>query len=283
MDDVRAILDAVGSTKAALLGVSEGGPMCSLFAATYPEKTEALVMIGTYAKRVWEPAYPWAPTREARERFIEEIRQDWGGPVGIEVRAPSRAADPEFRDWWASYLRMGASPAPPSPDPDERRDRRPRRAADDAGADAGPASQRRPLPARRRRPLRRSLVPRARFVELPGADHLPFVGDQEALLDEIESFLAGVAYAHEHDRWLATVLSAKMAQTSGVGFVSGADHSRPTPVSGSGLSPMSPRKPNGSVAVRRWSPTTAWSWRSMDRPARFAAPVRWAWQRRGSA
>jgi len=62
MDDVRAVMEAVGSEKAALVGVSEGGPMCSLFAATYPEKTLALVMIGTYAKRIWDEDYPWAPT-----------------------------------------------------------------------------------------------------------------------------------------------------------------------------------------------------------------------------
>ena len=84
--------------------------MCSLFATTYPERTLALVMIGTYAKRLWAADYPWAPTRAERERFFDEIREHWGGPVGLEVRAPSRAADPAFRDWWATYLRMGASP-----------------------------------------------------------------------------------------------------------------------------------------------------------------------------
>ena len=91
MDDVRAVMDAAGSERAALLGISEGGPMCSLFAATYPEKTIALVMIGTYAKRIWDPEYPWAPTIEARERFFDEIRDRWGGPVGLDVRAPSVA------------------------------------------------------------------------------------------------------------------------------------------------------------------------------------------------
>jgi pimeloyl-ACP methyl ester carboxylesterase/class 3 adenylate cyclase len=224
MDDVRAILDAVGSTKAALLGVSEGGPMCSLFAATYPEKTEALVMIGTYAKRVWEPAYPWAPTREERERFIEEIRDNWGGPVGIEVRAPSLADDPAFRDWWATYLRMGASP----------------------GAAIALTRMNAEIDVRGVLPtvmvptlvLHRSadrcllveegryvasLVPHARFVELPGADHLPFVGDQDALLDEIEEFLTGARHSREPDRWLATVLSARVASNAGHGARSNPD------------------------------------------------------------
>jgi pimeloyl-ACP methyl ester carboxylesterase/DNA-binding winged helix-turn-helix (wHTH) protein len=212
MDDVRAILDAVGSTKAALLGVSEGGPMCALFGATYPDKTEALVMIGTYAKRIWEPDYPWAPTREAREAFIDEIRQEWGGPVGIGVRAPSLAHDAAFREWWSSYLRMGASP----------------------GAAVALTVMNAEIDVRAVLPtimvptlvLHRtgdkcllvdegryvaSLVPNAQFVELPGDDHLPFVGDQEALLDEIEQFLTGVTYSRELDRWLATVLATRIA------------------------------------------------------------------------
>ncbi|HEY8411526.1 MAG TPA: alpha/beta fold hydrolase, partial [Pyrinomonadaceae bacterium] len=73
MDDVRAVMNAVGSERAALCGVSEGGPMCSLFAATYPEKTLALVMIGTYAKRIRDADYPWGPTTEEREHFFELI------------------------------------------------------------------------------------------------------------------------------------------------------------------------------------------------------------------
>ena len=121
MDDVRAVMDAVGSARAALLGVSEGGPMCSLFAATYPERTLALMMIGSYARRLWAPDYPWGPTDAQREAFHREIEQEWGGPVGIDVARPSRAGDPAFREWWAHYLRQGASPgAALSLDPDER-------------------------------------------------------------------------------------------------------------------------------------------------------------------
>src|SRR5215212_2436985 len=98
MDDVRAVMDAAGSKRAALLGVSEGGPMCSLFAATYPERSAALVMIGTYAKRIYDTDYPWAPTMEQRQKFLDVIRADWGKPVGIEDRAPSMAGDPAFRE-----------------------------------------------------------------------------------------------------------------------------------------------------------------------------------------
>src|SRR5213592_2545981 len=96
MDDVRAVMDAVGSERAALLGVSEGGPMCALFAATYPERTSALVMYGSYAKRVWDPAYPWAPTPEERQKFLDLIQQDWGGVVDAAIMAPTRARDERF-------------------------------------------------------------------------------------------------------------------------------------------------------------------------------------------
>jgi len=111
MDDVRAVMDAAGSRRAALCGVSEGGAMSTLFAATYPDRTSALVMIGAYAKRLRDASYPWGPTLGQREEFLQAIQDGWGGPVGIETRAPSMAEDPQFRDWWAAYLRTAASPA----------------------------------------------------------------------------------------------------------------------------------------------------------------------------
>src|SRR5688500_5103229 len=83
MDDVRAVMDAVGSERAALFGVSEGGPMSALFAATYPERTTALIMYGSYAKRVWSADYPWAPTPEQRQVFFDSIKNGWGGIVDL--------------------------------------------------------------------------------------------------------------------------------------------------------------------------------------------------------
>jgi pimeloyl-ACP methyl ester carboxylesterase/DNA-binding winged helix-turn-helix (wHTH) protein len=211
MDDVRAVMDAVGSERAALCGVSEGGPMCSLFAATYPEKTLALVMIGTYAKRIRDAEYPWGPTAEQREQFFEVMRKQWGGPVGIEERAPSVAHDPQFRDWWATYLRMGASPG----------------AAVALTQMNAEIDVRNVLPSIRVPSLviHRSedqclkveegrfvaeRIPGAKFVELPGDDHLPFVGDQDAILDEVEEFLTGVRHHVEPDTVLATVMVARM-------------------------------------------------------------------------
>jgi pimeloyl-ACP methyl ester carboxylesterase/DNA-binding winged helix-turn-helix (wHTH) protein len=214
MDDVRAVMDAVGSERAALCGVSEGGPMCSLFAATYPEKTLALVMIGTYAKRLRDDEYPWAPTTEERQHFFEEIRAHWGGPVGIEERAPTMADDTQFREWWATYLRMGASP----------------------GAALALTQMNAKIDVRHVLPSIRvptlvihreedqclkadegryvaERIPGAKYVELPGQDHLPFVGDQEAILNEVEDFLTGVRYQLEPDMVLATVLFTRIVDS----------------------------------------------------------------------
>jgi pimeloyl-ACP methyl ester carboxylesterase/DNA-binding winged helix-turn-helix (wHTH) protein len=224
MDDGRAVLEEVGSPLAALVGVSEGGPMCALFAATYPEKTHALVMIGTYAKRLWEPDYPWAPTREAREAFHNEIRDNWGGPIGLEERAPSMAADPAFRAWWSTYLRMGASP----------------------GAALALTKMNAEIDIRDILPSIRvptlvlhrthdrclkveegryvaSRIPGARFVELAGEDHLPFVGDQELMVTEIEKFVMGVSRLPALDRVLATILHAKIDGAGANGFL---EHAR---------------------------------------------------------
>jgi pimeloyl-ACP methyl ester carboxylesterase/DNA-binding winged helix-turn-helix (wHTH) protein len=214
MDDVRAVMDAVGSERAALLGVSEGGPMCSLFAATYPEKTAALVMIATYAKRIWEPDYPWAPTTEARAHFFEEIRDQWGGPVGLEERAPSVAADPAFRAWWSTYLRMGASPgaALSLTQMNAEIDVRPVLPTVRVPTLILHRTDDRCLRVEEGRYVAER-IPGARFVELPGDDHLPFVGDQDAILDEIEEFLTGSRHRLEPDRVLATVLWARISST----------------------------------------------------------------------
>jgi pimeloyl-ACP methyl ester carboxylesterase len=209
MDDVRSVLSAVGSRRAALLGVSEGGPMCSLFAATYPDQTEALIMVGTYARRLRAPDYPWAPTLEEREAFCREILERWGGPVGIEARAPSRAADPAFRDWWATYLRMGASPAAAVALTRMNADIDVRNVLPTINVPTLVLHRKgdRCLLVEEGRYVA-SLIPGARFVELPGDDHLPFVGDQDALVDEIERFLTVERARTESHRVLATILCA---------------------------------------------------------------------------
>ena len=207
MDDVRAVMDAVGSEKAALFGVSEGGPMSALFAATYPERTRALIMYGSYAKRVWSADYPWAPTPEQRQVFFDAIKNGWGGVVDLDTLAPGAMNDERFKQWWAAYLRHSASPA-------------------DALALAKMNTEidiRHILPAihvptliiHRSGDLDNSVggsrymaqqIPNAKFVELAGNDHLPWVGDTEKLLNEIEIFLTGELHISEPDRVLATCL-----------------------------------------------------------------------------
>jgi pimeloyl-ACP methyl ester carboxylesterase len=207
MDDVRAVMAAAGSRRAVLMGVSEGGPLTALFAATYPQLVAGVIIIGGYARRLWAPDYPWGPTAEQREAFIEVMERDWGGPLGIEERAPSRASDPEFRRWWATYLRMGASPG----------------AAAALTRMNAEVDIRHVLPSIHvptlviHRTGDRCLrieegrflaerIPGARMVELPGDDHLPFAGDQDSILAAVERFIAELRDAPEPTRVLATCL-----------------------------------------------------------------------------
>jgi pimeloyl-ACP methyl ester carboxylesterase/DNA-binding winged helix-turn-helix (wHTH) protein len=216
MEDVHAVMDAVGSERAVLVGVSEGGPMCALFAATYPERTNGVVMFGTYAKRIRDDDYPWAPTIEQRNAFFDVVKRDWGKPVGIEERAPSMAGDPEFRNWWAEYLRMGASPGAAvaltkmNAEIDVR--------------DVLPLVHVPTLVMHRRDDICLKVeegryvaerIPGATFIELDGNDHLPFVGDQEEVLDEIERFVAGLQAGGGRDRVLATVLNIRLMDVDG--------------------------------------------------------------------
>lgn len=110
MDDVRAVMDAVGSKCAALMGYSEGGPLCALFAATYPERTSALIMINSYARITRADNYPWGPTEEQLISFLDKVASDWGGPLDIDQRIPTMANDSRFSHWWARFLRLGATP-----------------------------------------------------------------------------------------------------------------------------------------------------------------------------
>jgi class 3 adenylate cyclase len=207
MDDVRAVMDAVGSKRAAVMGHSEGGNMCVLFAATYPERTIALVTFGIYVKRIPSPDYPWAPTPEERERWLRRLEEEWGGVVDLETLAPTLGQDPEFRRWWSTYLRLSASPS----------------AAVALGRmntqiDVTTILQSVRVPTlvmhrvgdldiriEEARYIAQR-IPGARLVELPGDDHLPWTPDMDLVLDEVERFLTGSIRRPEPDRVLATVL-----------------------------------------------------------------------------
>jgi pimeloyl-ACP methyl ester carboxylesterase len=209
MDDVRAVLDAVGSERTALFGHSEGGTMCLLFAATYPERTSALITLAVFAKRIHSDDYPWAPTAEERDAVARDVEARWGtlSREDAEYYAPSRADDEEFIAHLAGYFRRSASP----------------------GAAAALLRMNSEIDVRHVLPTIRvptlclhrsgdrdvdieegryiaSRIPGARFVELPGSDHAISAGDVDALADEIEEFLTGVRPIPEPDRVLATVL-----------------------------------------------------------------------------
>ncbi|MGH7356023.1 MAG: adenylate/guanylate cyclase domain-containing protein [Candidatus Rokuibacteriota bacterium] len=207
MDDVRAVMDAVHSPRAALFGISEGGAMCLLFAATYPERTTALVTHGSFARRTWAPDYPWGPTKEEFLRFVEGAVRDWGGSVGLEARVPSMAHDPRFREWWGRWLRSSASPGAyralmqMNAEIDARHVlpaiRVPTLILHRVGDKAVPVEASRYMAEQ---------IPGAKYVELAGDDHPPWAGNADTVLDEIEEFLTGVRRGPEPDRVLATVM-----------------------------------------------------------------------------
>ena len=204
MDDMRVVMDAVGSERAALFGYSEGGPMCVLFAATYPARTRALVLYGTYAKRLRSDDYPWAPTWEERVAAAEALERMWGSHFDLQTMAPNAPAD--LVEWIGVRGRAGLSP----------------RGAHDLILMNSKADVRDALPLVQAPTLvlhrtgdRDSNVeegryvagriPGAKFVELPGDDHMPHVNSDQ-ILDEVEEFLTGAKPAPPSARVLATVL-----------------------------------------------------------------------------
>ena len=207
MDDVRVVMDAVGSHRAALFGISEGGPMSVLFAATYPERTTALVLYGSYARRSWALDHPFGWTEEQWNVALERLERDWGSPWGIEMWIPSMAQDESFRQYRANYLRLAASPGAAvavwrmNKDIDVRHVlstvRVPTLILHRAGDRLTRIEQARYMAER---------ITGAKLVELPGIDHTPWVGDADAVLNEIEEFLTGARHAAEPDRILATVI-----------------------------------------------------------------------------
>lgn len=208
MDDVRAVMDAVGCERAAIFGSSEGGAMSLLFAATYPERVTALVLYGAYPRLSAAPDYPEGIPQEVRERVLEELGAHWGQGVLLAhpLMNPTRANDPAFVEAQGSWERLSASPGAAVAlmrmilDLDVRH----LLSAIQVPtlviyrtADAIHAAGSRYLATH---------IPGAKSVELPGQDYAPHLGDQDAILDEIEEFLTGVRPVPEIDRVLATVL-----------------------------------------------------------------------------
>ena len=208
MDDMLAVLDAAGSEQAALFGVSEGGPLSILFTATHPQRVSALVTYGAAPRMAWAPDYTWGIRPELyNDAAKEAVLDGWGDGVLLELFAPSCAGDERMREVWGTFQRLGASPSMGVATlmamlEIDVRDILPsvrvptlliHRAADRA------------IPAESSR-FMAGRIPNAKYVELEGEDHLWFVGDVDAIFDEVEEFLTGVRRNVVKDRMLATVL-----------------------------------------------------------------------------
>jgi len=213
MDDVRAVMDAVGSERATMFGASEGGNMSMLFAATYPERVDALCAFGCFAKRVWSADYPWAPTPEERQQTYDVVEQHWAGGMDVADIAPS--LDGDARERLAGYLRRCASPGAalallemntqidvrdvlptirvPTLVMHRSNDR-------DANVEEG-------------RYLAEH-IPGARFVEFAGEDHLWWTQGSDAVIDEIEELVTGARPVPDSDRVLATVLFTDIVEST---------------------------------------------------------------------
>jgi class 3 adenylate cyclase len=204
MDDVRAVMDAVDSKRAALFGYSEGAPLAILFAATYPERTSALVIYGGYARRIRTDDYPWAPTADERRAYAKQVEREWGEEAELGTMAPN--ADAALRRWWSARARAAASPgaARALVEMNSLVDVR-----DVLPAVSVPTLVLHRTGDRDSRPDEgryiADRVPAARFVELPGEDHVPWI-DADEIVDEVEEFLTGARPVAAPNRVLATVL-----------------------------------------------------------------------------
>jgi pimeloyl-ACP methyl ester carboxylesterase len=205
MDDARAVLDAAGSETAAILGHSEGGSLALLYAATYPERTRALVLVGVFARRIRSDDYPWAPTAEEREETIGEVEREWATGIDLTYYAPSE--DRAFTEWHANYLRRGASPGAAAAlmRMNSLIDTRGVLSAISAPTLVIHKTDDRDVTVEEGRWIA-SQIPNARFVELPGDEHILWAGDQDPMLAEIQEFLTGERPVPEPNRVLSTVL-----------------------------------------------------------------------------
>jgi class 3 adenylate cyclase len=208
MDDVGLVLDSVGSKRSAFFGSHLGGRLALLFAATYPERTKAVVAFASHPATLPDDDYPWGSSEGEREQLLASLRDGSFDPTRLLFRlAPHEMADPSFRQWWRMY-NLSAITAPE---------------AYDMVVALGPVDIRRLLGSIRVPTLllHRSQdrwvdvhtsrymaerIPGARLVELPGDDHLPFFGDQDAVVGLTQEFLTGALPVPDPDRMLATVV-----------------------------------------------------------------------------
>ncbi len=212
MDDIRAVMDAVDSEKAVLFGHSEGGSVSALFAATYPNRTISLITFGIFAKRIYAPNYPWAPTNEERKKVYDMIENNWGsGEMNLESLAPSKANDPVFMEWLANYFRSGASP----------------RAAlmltkMNTQVDIIHILDAIKVPTlilQRTHDIDVKIeegrfiadrIKNAKFVELDGNDHLFWIGNTQEVLEEMKNFTVNVKPIKAYEKQLFTIIVGRL-------------------------------------------------------------------------
>lgn len=207
--DALAVLDAAGSERAALFTYGLGGPVAAVLATEHPERVGALIMYASIARALWAPDYDWAMTREERAEWIDRAVDSWGAAdhPGIPVMAPSMADDPALISWFARMQRLAASPGnarellTAAADLDVRellpKIRVPTLVMHRNGDTAWDPRHSRYIAER---------IPGARYVELEGTDSLPFLGDSDAIVEEIEQFLTGGRAGGEATRALLTVM-----------------------------------------------------------------------------
>jgi len=202
MDDVRAVMDAVGIERAAIFGISEGGSLATLFAASHPERSQALIIYGGFAQ-----FSDWM-TQEALESLFQYIDKSWGSGEGWLKFAPTKEGDLAFQQWWGKFERLGASPGAVTT--------LMRMNSQIDITEILPSVNVPTLVIHRKDDLLVRVeagrllaerIPGAKYVELSGADHLPFVGENsDRILDEMEHFLTGETSTPSVERVLATVV-----------------------------------------------------------------------------
>jgi pimeloyl-ACP methyl ester carboxylesterase/class 3 adenylate cyclase len=207
MDDINVVMDEVEAESAVLYGIGGGGTMSMLFAATHPQRVSGLVLVNSFARLSRAPDYPWGRGPDLEDEVLDVMRTGWGRGVFLDLVAPSRVGDEDFRRWWARYQRIGASPG----------------TVLSMRKMLGQIDVRDVLPSIRAPTLvlhraettwnriehGRYLaehIPGAKLVEVPGVDHFFFTGNSEGFLSETEKFVAGLVGPPESDRQLSTVL-----------------------------------------------------------------------------
>lgn len=213
MDDVRAVMDAAGSERAVVMGISEGAVMSTLFAATYPERTVALIINGSYPSRLLRPGYPWGIPPDEFEKRIAGVQEIWGKGFTMEVYAPSQLDKPGVVAWWNRFTQFSASPK------DAEDLLRMNNLIDIGGilpsirvptlVIHAKGDMVAPIEAGR---YFAEHIPGARLVELDSIDHWFYFLDADIVLDEIQEFLTGARTSRAPETVLATVLCTQVAQ-----------------------------------------------------------------------